>query len=115
MDTHRIISNQASQYIFEREPPYKKESLMRAMGKEVQVEYNLKKVEMETKTVKQSEDVKPPNLLPKEKVGEILKKVLDKHKDFDLKSSEEQNFIIADLINGKYDEMIFGEDDVKSS
>lgn len=111
MDTHRIISNQLSQYVFEREPPYKKEAILKALGKDVNVEYNLKKVEQQIKTVTDPDKKEDLNLLTKEKVAESISKILNKNENFISKTVEEQNIVIADLINGKYDVDIFENDD----
>lgn len=116
-----IISRTVSQYIFERTPPYREEQIKRALNEEVEVDYQLKKVENQMKVVSRNNDIEKYNNtqreedpqidlsgpLDKEQLVEKVIQMRDSIKDFDNYSPEQKNQVIADIINGSYDNIIF--------
>ena len=104
----KISSDQLAKIYFERKPPYQEEAILKAKKEEYKVEYSIQKEYIETKQVKtidSSEDTnnEDKNPLKKEelllKIGEVLKRV----PDFTYMSEKDKTFVIADIINGKYD------------
>ncbi len=114
------INNTISQFHFERKPPYQEEAILRATGKDVEVGYDLKRVEQKVKTVSNKEDVqklytptekeaKMDNTgpIPPEAVLETLTSLRDKFPEFDTLSDSKKTVFIADLMNGNMDDIIF--------
>lgn len=118
-----IISRAAAQYIFERSPPYQEEQIRRAMKEEVKVDYQLKRVENEVKKVNSTKSIEsymePKNEetpridlsgpLDKEELSSKVIKMREEIPNFDNMSTPDKNQVVADIINGKYDELIFSE------
>ena len=114
-----ITTRAASQYYFERKPPYIEESLQRAMGEEIKVQWALQKREIELKKVKEAYSVAKNNNdnrdevptyegpLQKEDISRILKEVLKKVPDFPYLSDKEKDLIVSDVVTGKWDDIIF--------
>lgn len=116
-----IISRTVSQYIFERTPPYREEQIKRVLNEEVEVNYQLKKVENQMKVVNKPSQIdeytttqreEAPQIdlsgpLNKEQLVEKVIQMRDSIKDFDNYSPEQKNQVIADIINGSYDKIIF--------
>jgi len=109
-----------SRVYFDRKPPYAEEAALRAAGEQVRVHYELEverakasqKVNQteEKKQVDNNVDNKERNMLTQE---QILQKVIELNKmypDFQQKSQSDKMQIIADLINGKHDDLIFKEE-----
>lgn len=121
MSDQDIISRVAAQYVFERKPPYKEEQIKRAMKEEVEVNYELKRVETEVKKVNSTKSIEsymePKNEdsplidlsgpLDKEELSSKVIKMREEIPNFDNMSTLDKNQVVADIINGKYDKLIF--------
>lgn len=118
-----IISRVATQYVFERKPPYQEEQIKRAMKEEVEVSYELKRVESEVKKVNSTKSIESymepknedsPSIdlsgpLDKEELSSKVIKMREEIPNFDNMSTSDKNQVVADIINGKYDKLIFSE------
>ena len=107
---------------FERKPPYSDEYFLKKNGEEYKVEYELKVEKPKVKPIVEKNDVESETIDEKNKINDIqnntgLKtedllditvKFLKFVPDFSKKSEKEQMLIIADVINGKYDNILFG-------
>lgn len=121
MSDQDIISRVAAQYVFERKPPYKEEQIKRAMKEEVEVNYELKRVETEVKKVNSTKSIESymepknedsPSIdlsgpLDKEELSSKVIKMREEIPNFDNMSTPDKNQVVADIINGKYDKLIF--------
>jgi hypothetical protein len=107
---------------FERKPPYSEEYFLKKNGEEYKVEYELKVEKPKIKAVVEKNEVEDETIDDKNKINEmqettglntedlleITVKFLKFVPDFSKKSEKEQVLIIADVINGKYDNILFG-------
>ena len=120
------LETQAYQYHFERKPPYQEEAIMRAIGKEVNVEYNLKKVENKVKKVCEKDEVtkaysatnKEAKMdssgpLPPEAVLDKVSKLKEVIPNLEYMTYQEKLNLVADILNGKHDNLIFNNINIK--
>lgn len=106
-----VISKTASQYYFERRPPYSEEMIQKAKGEEVKVKYSLKKREEATSKVTETQMIETKtetkDVISKEQLYEIGVNLRKAVPDFDIMSDKQRDLVIADIVNGKYDLFIF--------
>ena len=117
----QIITQAATQLYFEREPPYRQEQILRAQGEEVKVHFNLKKREAEIQQVRESNKVEETKrikvedkeakmdltgpLSPEDAIERMLK--IKEKVSFDSLSESQQSQVVAKIINGEFDDIVF--------
>jgi hypothetical protein len=115
-----------SRIYFDRKPPFQEEAILRLEHKKVTITYELQvEKQKQAETVVESEQTtKGDNEMSKQnqkhalKPDKILEKVNELNKifpNFNTLSDGEKATILADIINGKYDHIIFKETEDDSS
>lgn len=112
-----------SRIYFDRKPPYQEESIMRMEHKKVNITYELQvelknnsqtvtksntDLKMDNNTTKQNNKQKDNNI-PLDKILESVSKLNEIYPNFNNMSDSEKMNIIANIINGKHDDIIWSQ------